>query len=329
MHAPIQVSGLTPGATPAHRRSGKSAELAQLRRRAALPLWLVLALAAAPAPAFAGERQAQATEQAPVFDSSAMPAAANWVVLGATGTAAWRGRGETEWRQFVPGEVLPPGCEIETGPDGEVTLAAGGDQLIVAAQGRLVVPQASPGQDRRLRHERGRILIHIESRQNRDVRVKTPLLSLGIKGTVFEVDVGPEQDSVVVHDGEVEVTTPGQPDPVELGAGEGLRQPAAQDSPATRFTLPEREAPLAIPSVAGRAHTPSGSGHTEGSDAARLQAKGPFGWLDDWASSWAFAATAGLLTIFVLAMFQILRWQWSSRQGTRDRRPHEPVRGRS
>ncbi|MGH6896017.1 MAG: FecR domain-containing protein, partial [Geminicoccaceae bacterium] len=208
-------------------------------RRAGLLLGLLLALAA---PAH-GSQVATHTQEGPqtsVLDSSIVPAAANWVVLDVTGTAAWRAQDESRWRAFELGEVLPPGCEIETGPDGEVVLVAGGDQLIVAPHGRLIVPRAAPGQDRRLRHERGRILVHIEPRKDRDVRVDTPLLSLGIKGTTFEVDVDSEQNSVVVHDGEVQVTTPDQPDPVDLGAGEGLRQPAAPGGRATRFTLPEQ-----------------------------------------------------------------------------------------
>ena len=172
-----------------------------------------------------------------------MPAAANWVVLDATGIAAWRAEGATRWQRFTMGEVLPAGCEIETGSDGEVTLVAGGDQLTIAPQGRLIVPIAQPGQDRRLRHERGRILVQIEARQARDVRVDTPLLSLGIKGTTFEVLVEPTQDSVLVHEGDVEVTTPGGSDAVDLGTGEGLRQPAAPGTEGTRFMMPALEGP--------------------------------------------------------------------------------------
>ena len=99
-----------------------------------------------------------------VLDSSGVPDVANWVVLDANGTAAWRAQGETSWRQFTRGEVLPPGAEIETGSDGEIMLVAGGDQLTIAPQGRLIVPLALSGQDRRLRHERGHILVQIESR---------------------------------------------------------------------------------------------------------------------------------------------------------------------
>jgi FecR protein len=178
-----------------------------------------------------------------VLDSSGVPNAANWVVLDAQGTAGWRAQGETSWRRFTRGEVLPAGAEIETGSDGEIMLVAGGDQLTIAPQGRLIVPLALSGQDRRLRHERGHILVQIESRAARNVRIDTPLLSLGIKGTTIEVEVDPEQNSVVVHEGALEVTTPGQGDPVELGAGEGLRQSATPGGSPTRFSAPPPATP--------------------------------------------------------------------------------------
>ena len=78
---------------------------------------------------------------------------------------------------------------------------AGGDQPTIAPQAELLVPIARRG-GRRLRHRRGRILVQIRSREARDVRVDTPLLSLGIKGTTFEVLVEPTQDSVLVHEGD-------------------------------------------------------------------------------------------------------------------------------
>jgi hypothetical protein len=294
-----------------------------------------------------------------VLDGAGVPTAANWVVLDASGIAAWRAQGETRWHRFTRGEVLPPGSEIETGSDGEITLVAGGDQLTIAPRGRLIVPFARPGQDRRLRHERGRILVQIESRPARNVRVDTPLLSLGIKGTSFEVAVDPEQNTVVVHDGEVEVTTPSLPDPVDLGAGEGLRQPVGPGGAPTRFTLPppatpagpaEQPAwrlPSAETSVRAEQET-SGPATPSDSVAARTQSdwtgsrggwlppasprtEKPFGWLDDVASSWAYVAIAGVallvLTIPGLALLQNLREQWRGRPVSKGQRRRDLVRG--
>ena len=274
-----------PGAAPARRGSAMPpATGAASCRHPGVILGLLLALTALLAHGSHKEARAQERPESAVLDSAIVPASANWVVLDATGTSAWRAQGESQWREFELGEVLPPGCEIETGPEGEVVLVAGGDQLVVAAHGRLVLPEAASGQDRRLRHERGRILVHIESRRDRDVRVNTPLLSLGIKGTNFEVDVNAEHDSVVVHDGEVQVTTPDQAEPVDLGAGEGLRQPTAPGSPATRFTLPEPETPGSTNGHGWRLG-PTGTiaPHEPGTTAARSATAGVHAQVRRWA----------------------------------------------
>lgn len=325
--------------------------------------WLLFGLLLAlPAPAygFEGEEPSSRPVHDLVVNSSGVPLYANWVVLDASGIAAWRAQGETRWQRFTRGEVLPPGCEIETGSDGEITLVAGGDQLMIAPQGRLIVPLAQPGQDRRLRHERGRILVQIESRGARDVRVDTPLLSLGIKGTTFEVLVEPEQDSVLVHEGDIEVTTPGQADGVDLRAGEGLRQPAAPGSVPTLLDLPAHEAPAgsadgpawrlppagiddAVPqetygppaeAAPAGAHTRSGREARDGSARERPAASDDwidFDRLDELASSWGSIAIAAvglfILTIPALALLQHLREQWLGRPKPTGQRRRQLVRG--
>jgi hypothetical protein len=350
-----------PGKAPYLRRSGFGrAPGIGSWRRAGLCLGLLLALAVLPAPCSRSGAHAQESPDSSVLESATIPAAANWVVLEVTGIAAWRAQGESRWRAFEPGEVLPPGCEIETGPDGEVTLVAGGDRLTVAPNGRLLVPQAEPGQDRRLRHERGHILMHIESRNGRDVRINTPLLSLGIKGTILESEVDSEQNSVVVHEGEVDVTTPDGRDPVALGAGEGLRQPAAPGAPAARFILPEDargtahgqgwlRTPAATGAVAPQGRETTGAGAEAGTTSGRAQAVGGgqgrsdrapasspraekrLGWLDHLASPWAYVAIAGvalvILTIPVMVLLHNLREQWRGKTEATGRRRRELVRG--
>jgi hypothetical protein len=346
-----------PDAAGADRRTGTTrGPLAGSRPRFALLLGLLLALAAAlPHGSQIGARAQELSEGA-VGEDPGVPAAASWVVLDVSGTAAWRVQGERRWRAFELGEVLPPGSEIETGPDGQIMLAAGGDQLIVAPYGRLLLPQAAPGQDRRLRHERGRIRVHIESREGRDVRIDTPLLSLGIKGTTFDVEVDPEQNSVLVHDGAVEVTTPGQQQPVDLGTGEGLRQSAAPGSRATRFAVPEHQLSPGPADPAGWRLSPAGttvpepgtrsSYETGGAGASARSAGGQrrgdpsassspaerrLGWVDDLAASWATLALAAaallILTIPVLVLLHNLRERWLGRPNAKGRRRRELVRG--
>jgi hypothetical protein len=351
------VPGFPAAAMPVPRWSrGERRARAGLRHRIWLlgGLWL---LAVGAAHGFDGAQPGQETAQDLVLDSSGVPASANWVVLDATGIAAWRAQGESRWRRFTRGEVLPPGSEIETGSAGEVTLVAGGDQLTIAPLGRLIVPFARPGQDRRLLHERGRILVQIESREARDVRVDTPLLSLGIKGTTFEVEVDPEQNTVVVHEGEVEVTTPGQPEPVDLEAGDGLRQSVVPGADATRFSLPGPESPTGAtaeparqpppaetdvparsvapvtPADSAGTHTRSDRSLGQGRRAAppSRRTETGFRWLDELASSWAYVAIAGMALLIVIipgrALLQHLRQQLRSRPSAKGRRRRELVRG--
>ena len=141
------------------------------RRRSAMPACLAVSAGSAgrwrgPSLRLRRRTAGAGTAHDLVLDSSGVPDVANWVVLDANGTASWRAQARPGWRRFTRGEVLLPGAEIETGSDGEIMLVAGGDQLTIAPQGRLIVPLAL-GQDRRLRHERGHILVQIESRPAR------------------------------------------------------------------------------------------------------------------------------------------------------------------
>lgn len=344
---------MSAGGGPAIERQ----KVADPRPRAWLLFGLLLAAVATPAYAFENREGSPQAAQDLVLNSSGVPTSANWVVLDAAGIAAWRAEGDTTWHGFTRGEVLPPGCEIETGSDGEITLVAGGDQLTIAPQGRLIVPLAQPGQDRRLRHERGRIMVQIESRGARDVRVDTPLLSLGIKGTTFEVLVEPEQDSVLVHEGDVEVTTPGEADAVDLGTGDGLRQPAVPGSETTRFVLPETDGaagsadgpawrlpatnspdepetygpPTQADSAEPRHQADRARGGSAREKPASSDAGIDFGRLDELASSWGFIAIAAvgllILTIPVLVLLQHLREQWLGRSRPTGQRRRQLVRG--
>jgi hypothetical protein len=290
----------------------------------------------APAYGFDGKEQSTPTAEEPVVHGSGVPTAANWVVLDARGIAAWRAEGDSRWLRFARGEVLPPGCEIETGSDGEVTLVAGGDQLTIAPQGRLIVPIAQPGQDRRLRHE------------------------LGIKGTTFEILVEPTQDSVLVHEGDVEVTTPGGGDAVDLGTGEGLRQPAvpggepsllmmpAPADPAGTAEGPPWRLPTAATADPGQPETPGVSGAPDPAwtpDPAESESRGGSARAtpaasDDWidlgplgklAASWGSIAIVAvgvlILAIPVLALLQRRHDRWSGQPKPTAQRRRQLVRG--
>ena len=104
-------------------------------------------------------------------------------------------------------------------------------------------------------------------RPGRDVEVRTPLLSLGIKGTSIEVAVDAEQNSVLVLEGRITATTPGE-EPADLGPGEGLRQRAEPGS------APERLGIADLPPRVDRAGADALASAAAGSDLDRRGAVG-------------------------------------------------------
>ncbi len=184
------------------------------------------------------------------LDTSQAPLDGDWVVVAASGGATWRPQGDTRWQPIMVGRVLPAPSEIETGATGDVTLVLGGDRLVVAPSSRLILMARGLGEDQRLRQERGRLHVDIEHRPGRAVEVRTPLLSLGIKGTSFEVAVDPWQSSILVLDGRVTVSPANGGPPVELGPRQGLSQPADVSQPARRLQFSDlpptfsRDAPV-------------------------------------------------------------------------------------
>jgi hypothetical protein len=248
---------------------GRAAACRRAAARATLGvLFLSGVLAAFPADA---EDTSLSASSAPVdlevLDTSRPPVGGNWVVLAASEDASWREQVDDGWRHFQRGQVLMPGSEIETGPDGEVLLALGGDQVRVAPSTRLMLPRFEG--DRRLRQERGRLRVDVEPLPGRAFEVSTPLLSLGIKGTSFETAVSQERDTVVVLQGEVEVRPVGRDERFLLNGGQGLHQPAVPGAEPRPFELPAVRAE--------RLQDDPSSWHLEGEPRADLRNERAFG----------------------------------------------------
>ena len=239
-------------------------------------------------------------------------------------------------------------------------LVAGGDQLTIAPQGRLIVPLALSGQDRRLRHERGHILVQIESRasqgrahryafaqpghQRHDHRSRGRSRAeqrRGPRGRAGGDDSGPARPGGARgRRGSSPIGRSGrQPDALHRTgarhAGRGDRRaglaPARYRDERTRSardpwsghpapTLPER-APSPM-RTRDRAERAARPSHRAG--------KG-FGWLDELASSWGYLAIIGVtllvLAIPGLAFLQNLRAQWRGQSQAEGRRRRELVRG--
>ncbi|HSA82825.1 MAG TPA: FecR family protein [Geminicoccaceae bacterium] len=319
-----------------------------------------LAVVGPSSPALADSRDrsgAQPAGQAGALDTSRAPVEGDWVVLQAAADATWRPQGGVRWQPVARSQVLPARSEVVAGPAGEVLLVVGGDRLVVAPHSRLILPARAVGQDQRLRLEGGRIRFDVERRRDRDVGVRTPLLSLGIKGTSIEIAVDRQQDSVLVLEGRVSVTTPGAALPQALGPGQGLRQLAASDTQADRLevadlpptvdrTAPVRwylPPPAASPAVRGPAGSavaaPVAVEHEpvnlwERSSTARAS-RGERGWFSAWLDHQTslftilLIAAGGLAVLIIpgLVLGQNLRQQWLDRPTGRGRRRRGLTRG--
>jgi hypothetical protein len=324
--------------------------------------WLLLALLALSAgsgPARADVAVAGAAAPAGVaaLDTSRAPTDGHWVVIMRSGEAVWRQQGSAMWRSLQVGQVVPPQSEIETGPDGALILVVGGDRLALDANSRLILPAREPGQDQRLRHEHGRLRFDVERRAGRKVEVRTPLLSLGIKGTSLEVAVDRRQNSVLVLEGMVEVTPPGGREAIDLGPRQGWRQPVeprvppsrleAADLPAVvdhaepvRWHLPDSDLPDATEAPwsmrpTGAPQTESWAGELRERSGAPSGAGGGQGWLGTWIDhdtsliTILMIAGAGLVILIVPALMlgQNLRAQWQSRPAGKGRRRRSLIHG--
>jgi ferric-dicitrate binding protein FerR (iron transport regulator) len=342
--------------------SHADAVAASWRRAAAIGLAGLLASLAVIGPstwALADTRDgsgAESTAQAGALDTSRAAAEGDWVVLQAAGDAAWRPQGSAQWQPVALGQVLPARSEVEAGPTGDVLLVVGGDRLVVAPHSRLILPARSVGQDQRLRLDRGRMRVDVERRPDRDVEVRTPLLSLGIKGTSIEVAGDREQNSVLVLEGRISVTTPGAAAPQSLGPGQALRQLAAPDAEPTWLEvagLPpsvDRAAPVRWhlpPPAETTAASSAGRGPVGSAVAApaaveyaplnlRERTSGPRasrrdgGWLDHQTSMFTILliAAGGLAILIIpgLVLGQNLRQQWRDRPSGRGRRRRDLTR---
>ena len=357
-----------PGTRPASERSATAIRCCDPPRGACMgapraapwaAAWAALVLLSA-----SGQTGAAGAEPADVqlgtalsLDTSHVPLDGEWVVVATTGEATWRPQGDARWQPIVVGGVLPAPSEIETGASGGITLVLGGDRLVVAPSSRLILIARHQGEDQRLRQERGRLRVDIEPRSGRNVEIRTPLLSLGIKGTSFEVAVDPWQSSILVLDGRVTVSTADGGPPVELGPQQGLSQPTDLSQRARRLEFPDlaptfsRTGPvrwhLAAPgapaeSVLDQAAGPAGSapegggaapagaggcGPTRasgGPERARRLARRPAALIP-----LALVAAAGLLLLIVpgLVLGHNLRQQWLERPGGKGKRRRSLIRG--
>lgn len=150
-------------------------------------------------------------------------------LVSASGPVEIRQLGQRVWHVATVQRVLQPGDVLRTGPGGaaEVALVDGVFRLdentvVVLPAPDSVSVAADVPQGVRVFLYGGRALFKVfKERLQRGFEILTPSVVVGVKGTTFGVEQGPNL-GVLVFEGTVEVAQRGRPDlsPVMVGAGQ-------------------------------------------------------------------------------------------------------------
>jgi hypothetical protein len=113
-------------------------------------------------------------------------------------------------------------ARIVTGNDGLLGFTQAGTNVTVASDSDVEVPAEAVDGNliARLVQHRGNVFYDVAKRDVGKLRVETPLLVAVIKGTQFNVTVGPESTAISLFEGRLEIRTPDGSDVVQLQAGE-------------------------------------------------------------------------------------------------------------
>ncbi len=97
---------------------------------------------------------------------------------------------------------------VSTGADGQVQLGVFGEAKVLLAPNTVVrVPEpAARAEDVAVMEiEKGRAFLRVEKRPEREFRLRTPTMTIAVRGTEFFVNVSPKGEVVGTHQGAVEV----------------------------------------------------------------------------------------------------------------------------
>lgn len=132
--------------------------------------------------------------------------AAAWKAVAATGRVESRPAAASDlWSSLRRGDLVAPESSVRTFKRSRTTLASGGDVILVDPASEIVLPAVAPGSPTVIRQGSGNALYRIDPTAQRSVRVETPWLVAGVKGTVFSVVVSEAYASVSVASGRVAV----------------------------------------------------------------------------------------------------------------------------
>jgi hypothetical protein len=144
--------------------------------------------------------------------------AEGWRVVERLGEARYLAPEASGWSPATPATTLPSGSKVTTGAGGRVILARAGDHISVGPTSRLSLPSAEGGGV--LRQDAGWLRYRVAETPADPLMVATPFLEIEVRGTVFDVTVGPLATEVAVEHGQVRIATPDGLRQIELEAGQ-------------------------------------------------------------------------------------------------------------
>jgi hypothetical protein len=129
-------------------------------------------------------------------------------------------RGKSQ-KPRVGTKVTPP-ASVFTGVDSSVELRQGHTTVAVSANTTLDIPSSGLADSRieRIVQSRGSAFYRVGKRASQKLRVETPYLVAVVKGTQFNVVVQPDNTTIALFEGELEIRSTDGNDVVQLNAGE-------------------------------------------------------------------------------------------------------------
>lgn len=157
-----------------------------------------------------------------VVSSFSVSFAADWKVVRLNHPAEISANG-VNWEPLGKGMIIGDKAWIRTGIRGRAMLRRDKETILYRAntQARLVQNRRSSRNTEMLQTS-GRLLLDVETRPHKHTTVKTPYLSVAVKGTRFQVFVGSNRAKVSVERGIVEVTDPRRGERVDVRRGQNV-----------------------------------------------------------------------------------------------------------
>jgi hypothetical protein len=132
--------------------------------------------------------------------------ASNWVVSKVRQPAVYSSDGKA-WVKLDVGMTLPSSSWVNTGRGGRLVVKRGKEFIQFKPNTMAAIAKRDrAGKKTLIRQKFGELLLDVETRKRKHLKVETPFLAAVVKGTRFSVKVGKKSAKLSVERGVVEVT---------------------------------------------------------------------------------------------------------------------------